>query len=508
MSPQDAPSLPATETAPAPDAAPLVGEGEIPFKAVAGTLAGVMAAMFMASLDGTIVGTAMPRVITELHGLEHYAAVTTVYMLASTVSVPIVGKLSDQLGRKPFLLAGVLVFVVGSFLCGAATTMTQLVLFRGLQGLGAGFSQAMAFTTIADLFPPAQRGRISGFMGAVFGLSSVAGPAVGGFLTDGPGWRWCFLVNVPIGLVALAILWFSYPARPARSGPPPRIDWAGAGALVFAVVPLLVALSSGGRDFAWGSPEVLTLFAAGAAFSVAFIVIERRAQEAILPLPLFRDRVVWTSSLGATLVSVAMFGATMFIPLFIQGVVGTSATKSGAVMTPMMLAMIATSIASGQVMTRRRRYKANALFGVVVTAAGLVLLAVMDEGTSYAVVLRNMIVFGVGLGATMPVFTLSVQNAVEPRDLGVATSSVQFLRSLGGSVGGAVFGAVLADRLGADAHALTALTAGARSALAQSLQVVFGLAAGVVVLAVVTTLLLPDALLKDSVKGPRKGKAA
>lgn len=485
---------------------------EIPFKAVVGTLAGVMAAMFMAALDGTIIGTAMPRVIAELDGVEHYAAATTVYMIASTVVLPIVGKLSDQFGRKPFLLVGVAIFMTGSALCGAAESMTQLVLFRGLQGLGAGFSQAMAFTTIADLFPPAQRGRITGFMGAIFGLSSVAGPAIGGFLTDGPGWRWCFYVNVPVGAVAFMILLLSYPKRSASSEARPRIDWAGATALVLALIPVLVALSSGGRDFAWGSPEILAMLGAGLVFTAAFLVIERRAAEPILPLSMFRHSVVWTSSLAATLISVSMFGASMFIPLFIQGVVGASATKSGAVMTPMMLAMIFSSVVSGQLMSRRQRYKANALVGAIVTTAGLVLLAGMGSTTSYAAALRNMIVLGLGLGATMPVFTLAIQNVVAAKELGVATSSVQFLRSLGGSVGGAVFGAVLAHRLGSPpmGGSMTSLgslgsssiaSGPAREALAAALQPIFSSAAILAFIAVVTTLFLKDVPLKG--RAPR-----
>src|SRR5262245_36497545 len=259
-----------------------ITEAELPRKVVVASMAGVIAAMLLAALDGTIVGTAMPRIIAELHGFEHYAAVTTVYMLAATVIVPIVGKLSDLFGRKPFLLAGVTIFVVGSALCGAARSMTQLVVFRGLQGIGAGFSQAMAFTTIADLFPPARRGRASGIMGAVFGLESVIGPAVGGFLTDGPGWRWCFYVNLPIGIVALAILFFAFPHIVTRKTAR-RVDWLGAITLVLAVVPLLLALSWGGRDYAWSSTEIVTLVCVGLLMAVAFVFIELRMPDAILP---------------------------------------------------------------------------------------------------------------------------------------------------------------------------------------------------------------------------------
>lgn len=408
-------------------------------------MAGVVAAMLLAALDATIVGTAMPRIIAELHGFEHYAAVTTIYMLTATVIVPIVGKLSDLYGRKPFLLAGVAIFVASSALCGAAASMTQLVIFRGVQGIGAGFSQAMAFTTIADLFPPARRGRASGILGAVFGLASVIGPAVGGFLTDGPGWRWCFYVNIPVGIAALAVLFFAFPHIVRRKTAHP-IDWPGAVTLVLAVVPLLLALSWGGRDYAWGSIEIVTLASVGLLMTVVFLFIEMRMPEAILPPAFFKNRVVWTSSVAATLVAVGMFGSTLFIPLFLQGVIGESATRSGAVLTPMMFSLIGASMAAGQIITRRGRYKTIAVVGVGLAAGGMFLLARMDGSTSYTTVMRNMMVMGVGLGLTMPVFPIAVQNAVDVRDLGIATSSIQFLRSMGGALGAAVFGAVLTNR--------------------------------------------------------------
>jgi EmrB/QacA subfamily drug resistance transporter len=411
-------------------------------------MSGVVAAMLLAALDATIVGTAMPRIIAELHGFEHYAAVTTIYMLTATVTVPIVGKLSDLYGRKPFLLAGVALFVAASALCGMAASMTQLVIFRGIQGIGAGFSQAMAFTTIADLFPPARRGRASGVLGAVFGFASVIGPAVGGFLTDGPGWRWCFYVNIPIGIAALAILFFAFP-HIVRHRTPHPIDWPGADTLVLAVLPLLLALSWGGRDYPSASTEIITLASVGIVMTAVFLFIETRMPEAILPPTFFKNRVVWTSSAAATFVAVGMFGSTLFIPLFLQGVIGESATRSGAVVTPMMFSLIAASMTSGQIIMRRGRYKAVAVVGVSLAAAGMFLLARMDASTAYGTVMRNMMVMGVGLGLTMPVFPIAVQNAVDVRHLGVATSSIQFLRSMGGALGAAAFGAVLTNRFSA-----------------------------------------------------------
>jgi EmrB/QacA subfamily drug resistance transporter len=423
-------------------------DGELHPTVVMASMAGVAAAMLMASLDGTIVGTAMPRVIAELHGFEHYTAVTTIYLLASTTVVPIVGKLSDLYGRKLFLLAGVAIFVIGSALCGAATSMPQLVAFRGLQGIGAGFSQAMAFTTIADLFPPARRGRVSGVMGSVFGFSSVIGPAVGGYLTDGPGWRWCFYVNVPVGLAAFLILFFAFPHLVARTGKRPTIDWLGAFSLVLAVVPLLLALSWGGRDYAWSHPIVLTLLTGGLVMSGVFLGVESRAKEAILPPSLFRNTVVWTSAAASAIVFFAMFGSLLFIPLFIQGVIGSSAARSGAVLTPMMFALIGASMLSGQAITRFGKYKAIAIGGVAITGAGLLLLALMDVNSTYGTVLRNMIVVGVGVGLTMPVFPIAAQNAVDISQVGIATSVIQFTRSMGATIGAAIFGALLSNRFG------------------------------------------------------------
>lgn len=428
--------------------APASFDGELHPTVVLASMAGVAAATLMASLDGTIVGTAMPRVIAELHGFEHYTAVTTVYLLASTTVVPIVGKLSDLYGRKLFLLVGVAVFVIGSALCGAATSMPQLVAFRGLQGIGAGFSQAMAFTTIADLFPPARRGRVTGLMGSVFGFSSVIGPAVGGYLTDGPGWRWCFYVNLPIGIAAFAILFFAFPHLVARKNKRPSIDWLGAFSLVLAVVPLLLALSWGGRDYPWSSPTVMSLLSGGLVMSAVFLAVESRAKEAILPPSLFKNTVVWTSAASSAVVFFAMFGSLLFIPLFIQGVIGSSAARSGAVLTPMMFALIGASMVSGQLITKLGKYKAIAIVGVAITAGGLLMLGLMDVGTSYSTVLRNMMVVGVGLGLTMPVFTIAAQNAVDISQVGMATSAIQFTRSMGGTIGAAIFGAVLSNRFG------------------------------------------------------------
>ncbi|HUJ73743.1 MAG TPA: MFS transporter, partial [bacterium] len=297
------PASDSTEAAAQAGSAPPKPQGfyDLPRRTVLATLGGVMVAMLMAALDQTIVGTAMPRVIAELHGFEHYAGVLTAYMVASTVAVPISGKLSDLYGRKPFLMGGVLVFILASAACGAAQSMAQLIAFRGVQGLGAGTTQAMAFTTIADLFPPARRGRVSGVMGTVFGLASVIGPAVGGLITDGPGWRYVFYVNVPVGIVALGVLWAFFPMIRQERAMRPRIDYWGALTLTAAVVSLLLAISWGGRDYSWGSPVILALVLGGLVMSGAFLVAEVAAPEPIIPLRLFREPIVGTSLAAAAL---------------------------------------------------------------------------------------------------------------------------------------------------------------------------------------------------------------
>lgn len=426
-------------------------DGELPPRVVMACMAGVMAAMLMSALDSTIVETAMPQAIAEMNGFEHYTAVVTMYLLASTAIVPIVGKLSDLYGRKPFLLTGVAIFVVGSALCGAAQSMLQLVAFRGFQGIGAGFTQAMAFTTIGDLFPPARRGRVMGLMGSVFGFATVVGPTVGGILTDGPGWRWCFYVNLPVGIAAFLVLLFMFPQlhTPKKER---TIDWIGALLLLMGVVPILLGLSWAGRDYAWGSPVTIGLLGGGALVSLIFLVFESRTVEPILPLSLFANRVVWTSAVGAMTMAVGMFGTILFIPLFMQAVLGRSATQSGAVLTPLMVSLVAASMVSGQLLTKMGRYKAIAVVGSTITIVGIFLLSRMTVETTYAVTLRNMIIVGLGIGSTLPVFNIAIQNAVRIEQLGVATSALQFLRSMGGSLGAAVFGAVLINRFSGAFH--------------------------------------------------------
>src|SRR6267143_634718 len=409
------------------------------------TVGGLMMVQIMAALDQTIVGTAMPRIVAELQGFQHYAGVTTAYLLTSTAVVPISGKLSDMYGRKFFLIGSSVMFVLTSALCGLSQDMTQLIVFRGLQGVAGGVLTSTVFTVISQIFPPAERGRIQGVFSGIFGLASIVGPLLGGYLTDNLSWRWVFYVNLPVGLIALTVLWFSFPnIRPVVRER--RIDYVGAVTLVAGVVPLLLALSWGGNDYAWSSPTILGLFAIAAVMLVTFIWVESRAAEPIIPLSLFRNSIVSVSVLALMLMAVGMFGTILFIPLFSQGVIGTTATQSGTVMMPMMIVMISSSILGGQIISRTGRYKMIGLFGMSVMTLGLLLLSGMGPETDYLTVVRNMIVVGVGLGPTMPVFTLAAQNAVGMNQLGVVTSLTQFARSIGSTLGVAIFGTVLTNR--------------------------------------------------------------
>ncbi len=409
------------------------------------TVGGLMLGLLLAALDQTIVGTAMPRIVAELQGFQHYAWVTTAYLLTSTAVVPITGKLSDMYGRKVFLIGSAAMFVLTSALCGLSQDMTQLIVFRGLQGLAGGVLTSTVFTVISQIFPPAERGRIQGVFSGIFGLASIVGPLLGGYLTDNLSWRWVFYVNLPVGLIALTVLWFSFPnIRPVVRER--RIDYLGAVTLVAGVVPLLLALSWGGNDYAWDSPTILGLFAFAAIMLVTFVWIESRAVEPIIPLSLFRHRIVSVSVLALMLMAIGMFGTILFIPLFIQGVIGTNATQSGTVMMPMMVVMIGSSIIGGQIISRTGRYKIIGLYGMTVMTLGMFLLSGMGPDTDYLTVVRNMMIVGLGMGPTMPVFTLAAQNAVKMSQLGVVTSLTQFARSIGSTLGVAIFGTILTNR--------------------------------------------------------------
>ena len=408
-----------------------------------------MLAMFLGALDQTIVGTAMPRIISDLGGFTQYTWVTTAYIITSAVTVPITGKLTDIYGRKYFYITGLSIFVLGSVLCGLSQTMNQIIIFRGLQGIGAGVMMANAFTVIGDLFPPAERGKYQGFISAVFGLSSVIGPTLGGFITDSLSWHWVFFVNVPLGLIIIALFVFFFPNfRPDNLKH--NIDYWGVALLILTVVPFMLALSWGGVEYAWGSLQIIGMFVFSAIMLVVYLWIEFKSKEPIIPLGIFRDRIVAVSSVMMFMTAAGMFGSIIFIPLFFQGVLGASATSSGSFITPMMLGVVFGSFISGQLLSRAGgHYRIQGAVGLAIMTFGMWLLSGMTIDTSTGTAIRNMVITGLGLGTTMPLYMLAVQNTVPYHLLGAATSTTTFFRSIGGSVGLAVFGSVMNNRFAA-----------------------------------------------------------
>ncbi|HKB19115.1 MAG TPA: MDR family MFS transporter [Candidatus Dormibacteraeota bacterium] len=407
--------------------------------------AGTMLALLLAALDQTIVGTAIPRIVADLNGLDRLAWVTTAYLVTSTTMTPIAGKLGDLFGRKPFLLVGMVGFVIASALCGLSQDMTQLIVARGVQGIFGGVLFATVFTVIGDLFPPSQRGRTAGLFGAVFGLSSIVGPTTGGFITDHFSWRWVFEVNIPVGLIAVAVVAVGLPY--VRSKASWRdIDFWGAISLSAGIVPLLIALSIT-RDHAWTSPQVAGLLALAAVMLATFIFVESRVKQPIVPLHLFKNATFSVSMIVGFLTAFGMFGSILFTPLVFQGVLGVSATNSGALITPMMFGLLGASTVTGFVMRRIRYYRYLGTLGVVVMIFGMWLLSQITPSTPQWHVVVDLIVVGTGIGITFPLYLTAVQTALPREYLGVASSQIQFWRNLGGTVGSAILGAVLANRL-------------------------------------------------------------
>ncbi|WP_135227602.1 MDR family MFS transporter [Deinococcus fonticola] len=422
-------------------------------------LFGVLLGLFLSALDQTIVGTAMPRIIAELKGLNLYSWVTTAYLLANTALVPIYGKLSDLYGRKPILMFGIVVFLIGSALCGMSGEaflgnlfggpMMQLVVFRGLQGAGGAALGSVAFAIIADLFEPADRPKYQGLFGAVFGLSSVIGPLAGGWLTDHVSWRWVFYVNLPLGIVALLFLWFKMPRL--ASGLKASIDWVGAFLILVFAVPLLLALTWGADgNYAWGSPTILGMFALSAAALLAFLFVESRHPSPIIPLKLFQNPTFAWGSLARFMFGAAFMGAVLFLSLYLVQVQGVSATKAGTATIPLTFGLIAGAIGSGQIASRMGRYKPLMLIGLMAMMLGFWWLSTLNADTSYSSVIVRMILLGLGIGPAMPLYTTALQLSVKPWEIGVATSSGQFFQQMGSTIGVAVFGAVLTSGLTAN----------------------------------------------------------
>ncbi len=404
---------------------------------------GLLVAMLFASLDNTIVGTAMPRIVGELGGLGVMTWLTTAYMLSSTSVVPIAGKLADMIGRKSVYVAGLLIFMIGSALCGTAQSMTQLIIFRGLQGIGGGVMMPMAMIIIGDIFTGEQRAKWQGVFGAVFGLSSIVGPQVGGWIVDSLNWRWVFYINLPVGILATILI--SIGLKKHRISGPVKIDGWGIFTMIGGVVSLLLALTLGGKDYAWASWQIITLFVLSALFLISFGIIESRAGEPILPLHLFKNKTFSLLSGIGFLMAVGMFGAIMFVPLFMQGIIGISPSESGTVMIPMMLSMMAASILGGR-MVRKIGVRTQMALGMLLMGGGFWLLSTMGMDTTKWTAMIYMGVLGLGVGLVMPLTTLALQETFPKSELGVVTSSSQFFRQIGGTFGMTILGAVMNHR--------------------------------------------------------------
>ncbi|WNM41509.1 MDR family MFS transporter [Micromonospora halotolerans] len=496
---------------------------------------GLMTGMLLAALDQTIVGTALPTIVGELGGINHYSWVVTAYLLASTASTPLYGKMADLYGRRPVFLFSIGTFLLGSLLAGLSQNMTQLIITRGVQGIGAGGLLTLAFTIISDVVSPRERGRYQGLFGAVFGISSVAGPLVGGYFAE-TNWRWIFYINVPLAILAIVVCYHVMRLVPFQRREH-TVDWIGAGLLVAGVSCLLLALSWGGNEYAWGSGVIIGLFVAGAVLGVLFVLQEARVREPILPLRLFRSPTFALANSAGFVLGLVMFGSIIFIPLYLQIVKGASPTRSGLLMLPMMAGIIVTSIITGRAMSRIGRYKWFPVAGATVLVVGMLLFRQLQVATSLWAAFGYMVVIGVGLGLCMQSLILGVQNSVDPRDLGAGTSSATFFRSLGGSFGVAILGAVLSSRLtselagrlpGAiaqlppDQRAAVAASGGAnvsindpatvlalpgpvraaiQASFVESLHLVFLTTGLIAILAVLVTLLMPNEQLRGA--GPQ-----
>jgi EmrB/QacA subfamily drug resistance transporter len=403
--------------------------------------AGLMLGTFVSSLNLTLVAPAMPTIVAQLGGLEHYSWIALSSIIASTIVVPIAGKLSDLYGRKPFYMTGILLFMTGSVLSGLAPSFWFLVGARTVQGLGIGTMLPLSQAIIGDLIPPRERGKYQGLLGGVFGLASILGPVIGGFITDHLTWRLLFFVNVPVGLATLVVIgvYMHIPHDPRRRS----IDVAGIATLTVALLGGLLATELGGTQFPWLSPQIAGLYAVGAVAAAVFVLVERRAPEPVLPLRLWQSSIFTFSNLANMGVAAGMLGSIYFIPIFVQGVIGQTAGNSGTILLPMLLTMITTSILNGLLMSRTGRYKLPLVLGVAAMGFGYFLLTLMDTRTDGLTVMRNMVVIGFGLGIAMQTFTVIVQNAVPRADLGVATSATQMFRSIGSAIGVAVMGSLL-----------------------------------------------------------------
>jgi len=480
--------------------------------------------LLLASLDQTIVSTALPTIVGDLGGISKLSWVVTAYLLASTVVGPVYGKLGDLFGRKLVLQSAIVIFLIGSALCGISQNMTELIAFRALQGLGGGGLFVVTLAVVGDIIPPRDRGRYQGLFGAVFGVSTVIGPLLGGFFVDNLSWRWIFYVNLPIGVLALVVIAVVFRA-PTAVESKPKIDYLGAALLASGLTAVVLYTSLGGTTYSWGAPEMIALLVIGAALLAAFVFVESRAAEPLLPLELFRNRVFTVTSVIGFIIGVALFGAVTYLPLYLQDVKGHSPTVSGLLITPMMAGLLITSVASGQLISRFGRYKPFPVAGTAIAVVGLLLLSLLRVGTSAWVAGLFMLVLGLGLGMVMQVLVLAAQNSVDYQHLGVATSGSTLFRQVGGSIGVALFGAIFANRLSAslatllppgthlpsspNPEAIKHLPRPAHdayvTAITHALRPVFLAAAGVTAFAFLLTWLLREIPLRATTKAPDVG---
>ncbi|HEX7633044.1 MAG TPA: MDR family MFS transporter [Candidatus Saccharimonadales bacterium] len=428
-----------------PAPAPEQLEGERSHAEIMVVISALMLAMLLAALDQTIVSTALPKIASELHGLSKYSWVATAYLLTSAVSTPLYGKISDMFGRKKVFQSAIVIFLIGSALCGLSHNMNQLIVFRGIQGIGAGGLMTLVFAIIGDIVPPRERGRYQGYFGAVFAISSVIGPLLGGLFTDNLSWRWVFYVNLPIGAIALTAIAtrLHLPVRRTEH----KVDYPGAVLLAISVVSLLLATVWGGVDYPWASAQIIGLFATAVIGTGLFIWREKIAREPIIPLELFKNGIFRTSTILSLLVGIVMFGAIIFLPEYQQIVRGDSATRSGLLMFPLVLGIVIASLTSGRLISKLGHYRPFPIIGSTLLIISFFLFTHITATTSRVTLGIWMAILGLGIGQIMPVLTLAVQNGVDRKDLGTATSSVVFFRSIGSSLGAAIFGAIIVSRL-------------------------------------------------------------